>query len=753
MKKIIRPIASAAVSIMLLVIFAVTCFAQGDLGNFRRVEVEGNTLPAISSINNGADGAVNLPSNYSLVAQNRVTSVKDQGVYGTCWAFAALAATESSLITEFGTALDLSELHMSYFSYQQGSDPLGLIKNDYQYVAGLLPNILDEGGNIMTSTMTLAKWNGPVRESVLPYTKASRLMSASSTLQYKNEVAHLENAMWYSFTDMDAIKQALMNYGAAHFSYYSADGVYLNESTGAYHCNLSLPETREGNHAATIVGWNDNYSLTNFGGADGKRTLPKNNGAWLVKNSYSADYGNNGYIWISYEDCSLADSIAVFYDYAPTNNYDLNYQYDGGYGITYYEIGTSGMMANVFEAKYNEVLKAVSFYTLNPNASYTVQIYKNVNGNPSSGVLQSQSTVSGTMQSAGYHTVKLPSYVTLNKGDKYSVVVTLRRIGGKVQMFADGTMYLGGKSYNKTESKRGQSFLKEPGGDWLDVYSSSTKENLRIKAFTDKEVVTPTAVTLNTGAINGKIGEKYTLAATLAPSNSTGNVLWSSSNTAVAKVGLNGEVSIVGAGYCEITAQAAYGNAKAVCTVTVKPQKVTNLCVEKLRHDGVNLRWDKQAGDCRYRIYLYNKDSGEYEYVRGFSGNTYKPRDLVPGVSYKYKVRAYFKVGAKTVFGEYSDVLNVRTKVAMGSTLVASKVSKTTVTLEWEKVEKCTNYRIYMRTADGEYTRIKTVKADEFKVTGLDRNTTYFFKVRALVKVGGIMYEGKASNYIKIKTK
>ena len=39
------------------------------------------------------------------------------------------------------------------------------------------------------------------------------------------------------------------------------------------------------NHAVTIGGWDDNYSVNNF--MTGNR--PQNNGAWLVKNSWGSN--------------------------------------------------------------------------------------------------------------------------------------------------------------------------------------------------------------------------------------------------------------------------------------------------------------------------------------------------------------------------------------------------------------------------------------------------------------------------------
>ena len=77
----------------------------------------------------------------------------------------------------------------------------------------------------------------------------------------------------------------------------------------------SIPEsewtsqTTGGAHAIAIVGWDDDYDKSNFkaqNGRSGKTYSPKNNGAFLVKNSWGTTNVWDGYFWMSYEDwCRL----------------------------------------------------------------------------------------------------------------------------------------------------------------------------------------------------------------------------------------------------------------------------------------------------------------------------------------------------------------------------------------------------------------------------------------------------------------
>ena len=83
---------------------------------------------------------------------------------------------------------------------------------------------------------------------------------------------------------------------------------------------------------------------------------------------------------------------------------------------------TTGWCANIFTAKSNEVLKAISFYTTDLNCNYVINIYNNTGSKPINQAAPSL-TQSGTISNAGYNTVPLNSGVQLNAGQKFSVVL------------------------------------------------------------------------------------------------------------------------------------------------------------------------------------------------------------------------------------------------------------------------------------------------------------------------------------------
>ena len=92
-----------------------------------------------------------------------------------------------------------------------------------------------------------------------------------------------------------------------------------------------------------------------------------------------------------------------------------------------------------------------------------------------------------------------------------------------------------------------------------------------------------TGVTLDKTSVELTEGDELQLVATVTPSNATNkNVIWSSSNEAVAKV-VNGKVTAMKAGVARITVTTEDGGKKAECAVTVvaKTYPVTGVTLDK----------------------------------------------------------------------------------------------------------------------------------------------------------------------------
>jgi len=110
-------------------------------------------------------------SSYDLRDWNYVTPVRFQNPYGTCWGFAAIAASETSLLSsglaaedgyDAGT-LDLSEKHLAYFATQPVDNPdHSEYGEGYQYKDGMsLQQKLNAGGVFLMATSLFSSGIGP----------------------------------------------------------------------------------------------------------------------------------------------------------------------------------------------------------------------------------------------------------------------------------------------------------------------------------------------------------------------------------------------------------------------------------------------------------------------------------------------------------------------------------------------------------------------------------------------------------------
>ncbi len=124
-----------------------------------------------------ATTASELPSKLDLRDRGVVTPVKLQDPWGTCWGFAAIAASETSILSEANktyeeTKLDLSERQLAWFTYSQtteqqvGETQAGEGFHNTSKDANFGLNM---GGFRTYASSVFASGSGPMLESDIPY--------------------------------------------------------------------------------------------------------------------------------------------------------------------------------------------------------------------------------------------------------------------------------------------------------------------------------------------------------------------------------------------------------------------------------------------------------------------------------------------------------------------------------------------------------------------------------------------------------
>ncbi|MBQ6099376.1 MAG: hypothetical protein IJL02_05880 [Methanobrevibacter sp.] len=398
-----------------------------------------------------------FPARYSLVDEGQVTSVKDQKNGGNCIAFTAMAVLESCIMKAFNITFDFSEENLKN---------LVALYSEYGF------NLKDTNDGLFVHQVAgyFTSWLGPVNDEDDVY-------KATSTLSpLLNSILHIQNILFVqrdNHTDNDAMKEALMKYGAVGISICMDEAIYYNNDTFGYYCW----DNKMASHAVTVIGWDDNYSKSNFINGD----LIEGDGAWIVKNSWGPEWGDDGYFYLSYYDNTIREGSDFYYTFIlnDTIRFDKNYQHEiVGFSDYMYNASSNVLYKNVFTSDGDEFLAAVSTY-FKLASDWTVTV--NVNG-------ESKAFKSGTSD-AGYYTINLDELVPLKDGDVFEVIFNVTRDGGAVIPIAETSVC------NNVLFGPDMSYASWDGGEnWVDLYDFTfirpvdgylfTSQIACIKAFT-----------------------------------------------------------------------------------------------------------------------------------------------------------------------------------------------------------------------------------------------------------------------------
>lgn len=427
-----------------------------------------------------------------------VTPTKSQNPWGTCWAFGFISAMESNLLMQAGGVAadktqadaseitDLSERFLTYFSRtimpeetlplfgaaSQASEGTPVADGTHPLNTGGFP--IDAASSILASGGLPLETTAPYRNDenivVSWYDKFTGLNSCYSPegtwsleeelrADRSNRVATVESCMvlqgpWnlhmvddtiaageFTPESIEAAKRVIMENGAITVSYYAEvanpddqtqETAYFSMKNWAQY----VYEPMVSNHTVTIVGWDDEYSRTNF------PTEAPGDGAWIVKNSWGSSDGEegaqcdwgidgSGYFHLSYYDMS----ISTFESITATEVTD-----DAASGTIIQQhdlVGSSELLsnpvlstdetpvANVFTANQDMRIESVTAFADVADTDLEVAIYLlgDEAQTPDEGALVALQ--SKYLACRGTYTINLDQPVPVRAGQRYAVVQTL----------------------------------------------------------------------------------------------------------------------------------------------------------------------------------------------------------------------------------------------------------------------------------------------------------------------------------------
>ena len=274
------------------------------------------------------------------------------------------------------------------------------------------------------------------------------------------------------------MKEQIKNYGGIDAGIHEGSKC-LNNQTGALYCSDSTLHIA--NHDVLIVGWDDDYNVSNFN----ENSRPTANGAWIIKDSHGTNedckytfaefkemlfkaaqstfeekgitsasqitddfvrqyvetagytiendkvymkHNDDGYLYVSYEDANIYSTLMGITKAENNVSYDNIYQYDYlGVANTVTFTSNNMYIASVFQ-KNTTKTEELAQVSISTPETVTCKVYVNPNGtskNKDDLKLVQLKQGDSTTIDAGYHTLEFLNPVDIS-GENFVVAIEIQ---------------------------------------------------------------------------------------------------------------------------------------------------------------------------------------------------------------------------------------------------------------------------------------------------------------------------------------
>ena len=253
-----------------------------------------------------------VPDYYHLKDHIKIDTSDNQQNLAICGVFATLKAIETNVSITENQNYNFSERFIDYMTSKDfyGDRTVGNIKKDEGNPISYseIFNFINDYGLALEEEVPYRNYDTSEYELIK---KAKRIKEIKEYIQFSNPDEVHDKYYW-----METIKKHITKYGGIIGDIHFYESLY-NENKASFYNNgdtnyyKGVPEDQNTGHAIVIVGWDDNYSKDNF------IAKPENNGAFIAYNSWSTNWGDNGYFYISYEDIDIFNYLIGIISTAP----------------------------------------------------------------------------------------------------------------------------------------------------------------------------------------------------------------------------------------------------------------------------------------------------------------------------------------------------------------------------------------------------------------------------------------------------
>ncbi len=337
-----------------------------------------------------------LPERFDWRDAGVVTKVIDQGNCGCCYAIAALGNFESAILIDGGPLYDFSVNNVKECDWWALNTGLA---SCYGGNASMVASFLSQQGIALASCDPFDPRNRICKDGC-PY-----YFTLTGWLQISGE----------DIAPTATLKDYIYNYGPMFVAMVAANGLGWPTEFSTYDGSYTLFYEGPGvlDHAVLVVGWDD--TLSHAGGQ----------GAWIVRNSWGDDWGEDGFFYIAYGSAGIGSWASTIYDWQP---YDpkgrLFFHDDAGFmGTTLGYENTTAWAFCKYVPDEPVLLEQVEFWTTDAATDVDVYIYDGYVGGALLGELASE--LDNTTEGYGYHSIPLSSPVVVSATNDIYVVVKI----------------------------------------------------------------------------------------------------------------------------------------------------------------------------------------------------------------------------------------------------------------------------------------------------------------------------------------